>query len=128
MKTRGSFRGSGSLTVMRRILCRETPLRQLGAERVRPGLTVRHEDLLDERVEQAGDLEGEGEARVVATGLDRVDRLARDGESLREGRLRPLALGAENVESVSHRKLDFVTFGSLRALLLRRSLRICQRM
>ncbi len=57
-----------------------------------PGL----EDLLDGESEDARESEGERQARIVAAGLDRIDGLTRDPEPLRELRLRPAPLRAQN--------------------------------
>jgi hypothetical protein len=78
---------------------------------------VRFEHVFDERVEQAADPERVLQARVGAAGFDRVDGLARDAEALREIRLRPVALGAEDAEAVFHgcraeRSPEPVTSGS----------------
>ena len=54
------------------------------------------EDLLDQRVEDLGDLEGERQARVVAAGLDGVDGLTRDAGTGGEVSLGPVALSAED--------------------------------
>src|SRR3712207_776602 len=57
--------------------------------RRRPGeRSVDMEDLLDGAVEVPGDGDGQGQRRVVAAGLDRVDRLPRDVEEVGQ-----LALG-----------------------------------
>ncbi len=60
------------------------------------------EDGFDGLVEETGDAEGEGEARVVALGFDGVDGLAGDAELFGEDGLGPVAFGAEDFEAVFH--------------------------
>lgn len=52
------------------------------------------EDSLDRQAEEASDLEGERETRVVLASLDGVDALAGNIETLGELRLAPAAFGA----------------------------------
>src|SRR5512143_1698704 len=47
-------------------------------------LSVVMEDLLDAAAEEARDGEGQRQRRQIATGLDRIDRLARDAQLLGE--------------------------------------------
>src|SRR5450759_3102060 len=63
----------------------------------------RLEYLLDPTLEGAREREGQGQARVVLAGLDRVHRLARYAQPLSEVRLRPIELGAQDSEPVLHR-------------------------
>src|SRR5687768_121429 len=65
-------------------------------------ISLRLEDRLDRQIEQLRDPEGEREAGVVATGLDRVDALARDFEPFGQVALAPVALGPEHLEAVLH--------------------------
>src|SRR3546814_18887738 len=60
------------------------------------------ETIFDPQLEPVGDAEGEGERRVVFPRLDRVDRLARHFEPLGEIALAPVALGAQDLEAISH--------------------------
>src|SRR5688572_19687573 len=64
------------------------------------GFVVEHR--LDGQVEQAGDLEGERQRRVVLAGLDGVDALAGDPQAISELALAPVALGAQDLEAVLH--------------------------
>src|SRR5262245_53441613 len=61
------------------------------------------EDLLDLELEERGDGEGQRQAGVVLAGLDRVDRLARHAEALRQIALRPAVLAAELANAIVHR-------------------------
>ncbi len=70
---------------------------------LRPRCLRRVEDLLDQAVEEVRDLERERKARVVLAGLERVDGLTGDAEPIREVRLRPVALRAQDPERVLHR-------------------------
>ena len=63
-------------------------------------LALRLKNLFDRDAEEAGEAEGEGQARIVALGFDRIDRLPRDAEALGELGLGPVALGAEQAEAV----------------------------
>jgi hypothetical protein len=63
------------------------------------------EDGFDGAVEEASEFEGEGETGIELAGLDGVDGLARDFETLCEVRLAPVAFGAEDAEAVFHRYL-----------------------
>ena len=56
----------------------------------------------DRHLEQASQAERQGQRRVVLAGLDRVDRLARHVEPLRQLGLAPVALCAQNLEAVVH--------------------------
>src|SRR6185503_3770021 len=60
------------------------------------------EDGFNGASEEPSDPEGEREARVVATGLDRVHRLARDGQQLGEVRLGPMPFNAEEPDAILH--------------------------
>ena len=60
------------------------------------------EDLLDRKVEGGGDPEGEIERGIVALGLERVDRLARDPDRRRELLLGPAAFGAKDPKPAPH--------------------------
>src|SRR5690349_9723385 len=60
------------------------------------------ENLLDRQIEQAGDLEGERQRRVIFSRLDRIDRLARDIEPDRQVGLAPVMLGSQYLEAVLH--------------------------
>ena len=71
--------------------------------------SVRLEDLLDPAAEEAGDPEGQGQAGVVAAGLDRVDGLPRDPQPLGEVALRPAALGPQGLEARLQRYLHHQT-------------------
>ena len=53
-------------------------------------------------VEEACEFEGEWEAGVELAGLDGVDGLTGDFETLGEVCLRPVAFGAEDAEAVLH--------------------------
>ena len=61
------------------------------------------ENALNRLGEQPGDSERQREARIVPARFDRVDRLARYAESLRQVGLRPSALGAKLGQPISHR-------------------------
>ena len=73
--------------------------------RLRMGTSVGAEDRFDGLAEQSGNREGQRKTGIVFAGLDRVHRLARDVESLREIGLGPLPLRPEHTESVDHRYL-----------------------
>src|SRR5687767_7962720 len=72
----------------------------------RRGSPIRFEHVLDRETEQPRDGEGQRQAGVVTQFLDRIDRLSRDSQSLRELRLRPAALRAKQAEPVLHRYLQ----------------------
>ena len=59
--------------------------------------------------EETGDAHGERQRRVVLARLDRVDGLAGDFEALCEVGLAPVALSAEDAETVLHRYLRRMT-------------------
>ena len=61
------------------------------------------EDVLDAAPEEARDLEGQREARVVLARLDGVHRPARDAEPPRQRRLTPLPPGAQHAQPIRHR-------------------------
>src|SRR3954463_16761604 len=71
------------------------------------GLIVRAriEDLLDRAPEESRDAKSEGQAGVVLSFLDGVDRLARDLQSLGQVGLRPVAFGAQHLQPVLHEYL-----------------------
>ena len=54
------------------------------------------EDILDPSTEQACDAERERQRRIESSGLDGVDRLARDAEMIGEIALAPVAFGAKH--------------------------------
>jgi hypothetical protein len=60
------------------------------------------EDLLDRRIEDACQGEGEGETRIEFPGLDGVDGLSGDLCPFGEPGLSPVPLGAENLDPVLH--------------------------
>lgn len=60
------------------------------------------EYLLDRKAEGGGDPVGEIERGIVALGLQRVDRLARDPDRLREPFLGPAEAGAKHPKAALH--------------------------
>src|SRR6188768_4055557 len=60
------------------------------------------EHVFDREIEQFGDLESEGQRRVVAARLDRVDALSTDLEQVAQMLLAPPAIGTERAEVVVH--------------------------
>ena len=99
---RRSHRGVGArpdsgIGLSPRARCRRRRTRRA---RSRLGSSV--EDLFDGQVEQASDLEGEGQAGIVLAGLDGVDRLTGDPELSRQPRLGPVALGTQDLQPVLH--------------------------
>ena len=71
----------------------------------RSSLMLIIENLLDRKVEKAGDAEGERQRGIVLAGLDRVDCLARDVEPDGQLGLAPIPLGAQNLEAVVHARV-----------------------
>ena len=71
-------------------------------EKVRRGLLFVSEDGFDGAVEEASEFEGQWEAGVEFAGLDGVDGLAGDLETLGEVGLGPVVFGTEDTESVLH--------------------------
>lgn len=60
------------------------------------------EDVVDAIIEDARQSERNGQTRVVAARLDRVDRLATDTDQICEVCLAPLALGTQHAEAIVH--------------------------
>lgn len=60
------------------------------------------EDGFNGGIEETGEFEGEGKGWVIFAGFDGVDGLPRDFETLCEIGLAPIALGAEDTETVLH--------------------------
>jgi hypothetical protein len=63
---------------------------------------VRLKEIFDLRTYQSRDFEGQRKARIILASFDRVDRLTRDIEMLRQIALRPVALGANHPQSILH--------------------------
>jgi hypothetical protein len=63
-------------------------------------VVVEEEDILDRRFEQPRNTDRSRLRGIVLVSLDRVDCLARQADSLAELGLRPVALGAQDLEPV----------------------------
>ena len=68
----------------------------------RMGSILRVKYILNRAAKQCGDPEGEREARIVSSGLDCIDGLARDAQLFCEVRLRQFLTCAQNAEIVLH--------------------------
>jgi hypothetical protein len=66
------------------------------------GLFFIREDGFDGAVEEASEFEGKREAGIELAGLNGIDGLTGDFETLCEIGLAPVALGAEDTEAVLH--------------------------
>ena len=65
-------------------------------------LLTRIEDLLNGLADKSGDLKGQREAGIVFPCLYGVYRLPRNTQMFGEDGLRPVALGAQNLQTVFH--------------------------
>src|SRR5687768_3046360 len=63
------------------------------------------EDRVDGGVEQPGELQRQGQARLEAAGFDRIDRLARYPDLRRQLRLGPLTFGAQLLQAAGYSHL-----------------------
>ncbi len=75
------------------------------------------EDLLDGGGEEAGQLEGQGQAGIETAGLNGVHGLAGDLEAAGEIGLAPVAFGAEDAKAVLHRFLQSWMCMAMRAVI-----------
>src|SRR5688572_6981474 len=64
------------------------------------------ENLLDPFVEEAGQLEGQRQRRIIFAGLDRVDGLARHAEPAAKLRLAPVAFRAQHLQPILHQQSE----------------------
>jgi hypothetical protein len=60
------------------------------------------EDSFDGAIEEASEFEGERKGGIEFAGLDGVDGLTRDFETIGEVGLAPVSFGAEDAETVFH--------------------------
>ena len=63
---------------------------------------VREEDLVDSFCEDTGEVEGQGQARVIFAGFDGIDGLPRHVEFLGKPRLGPVVLRSQDLDAISH--------------------------